>query len=132
MLSQSDLNRCAEELARELLEMSYDQLERVYEHHRENPDLLARSTACQGEWASIGITLARFGLIRERISIEVVATPAGDSTGKLLGCAYYERFRSGKVYKPGDRETLILIAIIFGLGTVGLVVLIYHLLKLVL
>ena len=97
MLTQSDADQCAEEVAAEFLGLSYDQLEGLWRQQRDFEYYLARGRRHHGERVHADIVLEKFGLFRKRVSVEITVTPVDLKPGTLVGCMYFERFRSGKI-----------------------------------
>ena len=129
MLTQSEANQCAQEAAREFLAMPFAELEEIFRRQKRNPDALTRRVQWQGQPVVVDIVLAKYGRWRQRIAIEVVVGGIEQDAGKFVGCAYYERFRSGKTYKGSDRTSRIVSALIFIVAAVVVAQVAYALLK---
>ena len=100
MLTVEDATRHLERAARELEALSYDELAKLAEAQDDNPELLSRYEQCQGTEVYIDTAVVKLGRLRKRVSVEMILTADGWEAWARVPCVYFERYASGKLYRP--------------------------------
>ena len=68
--------------------------------------------------------ICHWGLVRRRISVELtVSSEDGSIHPGVVPCIYFERFASGRIFKPGGRGTVVIIGLALALLAVAILLL---------
>jgi hypothetical protein len=95
LLTAQDADDCVKDVSRAYESMSYRRLRDL----SNTPE--GRWSVVDRMWRDVPIRLTiqvnRFGLLRRRASVEIVASAEGDTSWPWTPCVYFERFASGKL-----------------------------------
>ena len=98
MISQERADACIEDAARELMEMSYDELKQLDRRIQNKSEDDVRELEFDGENVAVFMMLGEIGVLRKRICVELVLHSEDGTQWKRVPCAYFERYKSGKLY----------------------------------
>ena len=100
MLTEAEAQQHAESAARELRKLSYDELLARAQAPSEGAEALDRFDQHPHGEPFVSITISKMGRWRKRVSVEVVVTDEGWEKWGNVGCVYFERYASGKIWEP--------------------------------
>ena len=101
MISQEQADAALVQAARELMEMSYDELALLDNRLPRSPEDEWRelpSIAVGGEKFHVHLLIGKIGWFRRRFSVEMVLNSEDGTQWPRVPCVYFERFRSGRLY----------------------------------
>ena len=126
-LTVQDADDCIRELSQTYESMSYLQLRAL----SRTPE--GRWSVVDRTWRGVPIRLTiqvnRFGRLRRRVSVEIVAAAEDESSWPRSPCVYWERYANGRLYKPsirGDRVRTVPLIIFIAGGLAALPFLAYQ------
>ncbi len=74
----------------------------------------------------VHVLICHWGLVRRRVSVEVtVNSEDGSIHPGVVPCVYFERFASGRIFKPGARGAAVIIGLGLALLAVAILLLLY-------
>jgi hypothetical protein len=101
-------------IARDFESMSYEQLQELSATLDRTVDgwtTLRREELPSGA-LDVDALICQWGLIRRRISVELaVYSDDGSIHPGVVPCVYFERFASGRIFKPGAEGTIIIVGL---------------------
>jgi hypothetical protein len=117
-------------VAREFENMSYEQLQELsatLERAVDGWTTLRREELPSGGLnVNVEALICQWGLVRHRISVELtVYSDDGSIHSGVVPCVYFERFASGRIFKPGARGTVVIIGLWLALLAVVLLLWLY-------
>jgi hypothetical protein len=127
LLTKQDLEQCAADMAAEFKAMSYAQLEELYQRRRPGSDEPVLYRNWRGTSVSMDVTLAKFGRLRPRISVEIIVAEDTPTSGPTQARTYFERFASGQLSDTSRTWDRLIVVLMFLLGTVTVLRLLYWL-----
>ena len=113
-------------VARDFENMNYEQLQELSATLDRTVDgwtTLRREELPSGA-LDVDALICQWGLVRRRISVELtVYSDDGSIHPGVVPCVYFERFASGRIFKPGARGTVVIIGL--GLALLAVVLLLW-------
>lgn len=104
MISKEDAWAVLDAAAAQLKTLTYEELGKLAAGLLGSPDTEWREfqqVTLGGEHLHIDVLMGGWGLLRRRISVEMVlSSDDGTLTPATVPCVYFERFRSGRLYVP--------------------------------
>ena len=115
-------------VAREFENMSYEQLQELsatLERAVDGWTTLRREELPSGG-LDVEALISEWGLVRRRISVELsVYSDDGSIHPGVVPCVYFERFASGRIFKPGARGTVVIVGLALALLAVVVLLWLY-------
>lgn len=132
-LTVQDADDCVEDVARAYESMSYLQLRGLANTREGQWSVVDRMW--RGVPVRLTIQVNHFGLLRRRVSVEIIASAEGDRSWPWTPCLYMERYASGRLYKGSTkgttasvvkRQRLLIQLLIYGLAAAAMLFIAYH------
>jgi len=105
LISEEQAREALANAARGLMDMNYEDLERVDRQTPESNDGWRELSpvAVGDEQLHVHVLMGKLGLFRPRISVELVCSTEDGPQWDRVPCVYFERFKSGRLYVAGGR-----------------------------
>lgn len=119
MISQQEAEVLLAHAADEFIGMSYDELKQL-EKRIASGGADSRELLIHGEKLVIFISIGEYGVFRKRVAVELTLAAAWPAQWPRTPCAYFERFRSGRLYvathAPIDTPVILALQVLGGVS----------------
>ena len=126
-LTVQDADDCVQDVSRTYESMDYSELRALAATPKGRWSVLDRT------WRDTPIRLTiqvnHFGILRRRVSVEIVAAAEDESLWPGPPCVYWERYANGRLWKPsirGGKALTLGLYILWAIGLLGLPFLAYY------
>jgi hypothetical protein len=100
VIPQHQADECIERAAHDLMQMSYSELRGLAHRVAAKADDGIRGVKIGGEEAYVSMMICEVGVIRRRVCVELVLLSEDGTRWPRVPAAYFEKFKSGRLYTP--------------------------------